>query len=86
MKTKFLSIALGTLLLALAGCSGADTAKVTAWGQTHIIKQYSGGVLIGQWESTGKVENEDHSDGYFFKNDKTGTLVTVSGDVQITVK
>lgn len=70
----------------MIGCSNANLGAVSAWGQDHIIKQYSGGQLIGQWESTGKVENEDHSDGYYFTDKATGRLVVISGDVQITVK
>jgi hypothetical protein len=71
---------------ATAGCSDATQAKYNAMSSPHIIKQYSGGQLIGSWESTGQVQNEAQSDGYYFQDAATHKLVTVTGDVQITVK
>ena len=72
--------------IALAACSDATNAKWAAQGKPHIIAQYSGGKEIGHWESTGKVVNEEQSDGYYFEDAATRQLVTVSGTVAITVK
>lgn len=69
----------------LVGCSSADIAGFSALGQSHHIKQFSGGALIGEWDSTGKIENERSSDGYYFQDTKTQKLIMVSGTVQITV-
>jgi peptidoglycan/LPS O-acetylase OafA/YrhL len=71
--------------LALAGCSSSTQSKISAWGYSHHIKQFSGGVLIQEWDSTGSVENEEKSDGKYWQDRKTGKLVAASGDLQITV-
>ncbi len=85
---KVRRLVLGTVLLSvvvISGCSNATWSGVKAWGKEHHIKQFSGGVLIGEWLSTGKIENEEHSDGYYFEDDATRTMISISGDVQIFV-
>jgi hypothetical protein len=72
--------------LALAGCKDSRTAQFMAMGKHHIIKQFSGGQQIGEWESTGNISNEDRSDGWYFEDAKTHLLVELTGTVQITVK
>lgn len=42
--------------------------------------------MIGEWDTTGKVENEGQSDGYFFQDAATQRMVCVCGQVIITVK
>lgn len=73
------------LAIVFSGCSNANRAAISAWGRRHDIKCYSGGVIIYQGHTTGKVENEDHSDGYYFQDAETNKLVTVSGNCVITV-
>lgn len=73
------------VLLSLTGCSNANMAAMSAWGKVHKVTCYSGGVLIYQGETTGKIENEQGSDGYYFQDDKTHLFVTVSGNCVITV-
>jgi hypothetical protein len=70
--------------IALGGCSDATMAKYNSWGNDHRVKVFSGGELIGEYCSTGKIEN-DGPDGYYFQNKNTGQLETISGDVQITI-
>lgn len=86
-RKSMITLALPALVLAglLAGCSNATQSKIDAWGVPHHIKQFSGGKLVGEWDSTGAISNEEHSDGKFFQDAKTGKLVAVSGDLQITV-
>jgi hypothetical protein len=72
-------------LACLSGCSSARWAAINAAGKSHHIKQFSGGKLIGEFDSVGIVNSEPQSDGYFFEDRVTHTLVTVSGDVQITI-
>lgn len=74
------------LLLSLAACSDAERSAVSAFGKKHRVKMFSGGVVVGEWTSSGKIENESGSDGYYFKDDATGKMTTVSGDVTITVE
>jgi len=73
------------LCLGLGGCSNATQSKINAWGVPHHIKQFSGGRLVQEWDSTGAVSNEEKSDGKYFQDAATGKLVAVSGDLQITV-
>lgn len=83
MKIKLVITAL--ILSVLFGCSDAQRAGYNAWGQKHRIILYSGGKTVGEWESTGKIENEEHGDGRYFKDDKTGQLVSISGTYSIEV-
>ena len=69
-----------------AGCKDATQAQFSALNKPHIIKQYSGGQLVGEWESTGSISNEERRDGWYFEDAKTGKLVELTGTVQITVK
>lgn len=85
MKHASKLLLLGTLAacMGLAGCSDAERAKFGAYGKAHTITLYSGGRACKVWTSTGAIENEEHSDGYFFRDEKSGRLVRVSGDVVI---
>ena len=77
---------LATIAIALAGCKDSQMAQWNAMGKHHLIKQFSGGCIVGEWESTGNVSNEKESDGWYFEDVQTGKLVEVSGTLQITVK
>lgn len=89
-KSKFGKMSLiGLSLLTsglCAGCKDATKAQFAGLSKPHIIKQFSCGQVIGEWESTGSVSNEDRSDGWYFKDAKTGNLVELTGTVQITIK
>lgn len=78
-----LSLIVGSLVIAPA-CTSGDQAALSAWGQPHHVKQFSGGILIGEWDSVGKI-NETASDGYYFQDAKTRQVVSVSGTIQITL-
>lgn len=69
----------------IVGCSNANVAAIGAWGKRHDVICYSGGIKIYEGFTTGKVENEEHSDGYYFQDSSTGKFVTVSGNCVITV-
>lgn len=73
------------MALAAAGCTDAEVSRVMAFGDPHRIKVYSGGVMIGEWVTTGTVLNEGASDGYVFTDAATGQMVRVSGEVIITL-
>lgn len=72
------------LSLFLVGCTDASVARFEAYNEKHKIELYSGGELVKEWTSTGKVHAEEQSDGYFFMDEKTKKLVRVSGDLVIT--
>lgn len=60
-------------------------AGLADYGQAHHIRQFSAGALVGEWDSTGGVVPVERG-GYRFRDARTGKLVDVSGDVQVTVK
>lgn len=76
------------LLIAFAiiftGCTDAGFEKLTNYGNSAHIKCWSGGSVIYDGHSTGKVASEAQSDGYFFKDRETGKLKEVSGNCDIT--
>lgn len=71
--------------LILTGCSDASKASFRAIGQKHRVTLFSGGQKVGEWVTSGMVKNEEHSDGYYFNDDRTNRLISVSGTVLIEV-
>jgi len=82
VKTLLL-IVLTTLTLSLS-CTDAGRGKITAYGNPAQIKCWSGGKLVFDRKSTGKVLSEAQSDGYFFEDAEDGKFKEVSGTCVIT--
>jgi hypothetical protein len=83
IKIIILAILLTLALYLFTGCTSADRAKVFAYGSHHKITLYSGGIAVRTWHSSGAINNEEHSDGYYFMDDSTGKLIRVSGQIVI---
>lgn len=66
--------------LALTACTDAKVAKITALGQAARVTCHSGGRVIFDDFSTGKVSNSESSDGYYFRAASTGRLAETSGE------
>jgi len=82
MKLK-LAIALLFVGFSVA-CTSAHIQQWEALGSKHKITLYAAdGKVLGTWESTGRVANEGNSDGWYFKDDKTGKLIEVTGTLII---
>lgn len=77
------TIVLLCVLGALVGCTDAHWASMEALGSPAHVICYSGGQVIYDGKSTGKVSPEEKSDGWLFKDAKTGRLVRLSGDCVI---
>ena len=77
---------LGALLsLSVLSCTDAEQAKIGAFGDTFKVELVNcDGTISHSWISTGKVSNSQNSDGYYFNDAKSGTLIEVSGNVIIT--
>ncbi len=74
----------GLLMSALLfGCTDAQKSQISALGSRFKVTQFSGGKVVGEWESTGKVSTEPQSDGYYFTDKMTGKLIRVSGTIQV---
>lgn len=71
------------MLACTIGCSNAERAQFGGMGSNFRVTLYSGGEVVKEWESIGKVQTESQSDGWFFMDAKTNKLVRVSGDVAV---
>lgn len=70
-------------LMFVSACKDADRSQFGSLGAKHKITLYSCGVKVGEWESTGNPSNEGHSDGYYFKDARSGKAIEISGTVII---
>ena len=84
--SRALSLLCCMALLCLSlGCAwDAEVGKLQALGDPAKVECWSGGKLIYSGHSTGKVESEASSDGYFFRDAETSKLMEVSGNCVIT--
>tara|TARA_R110002020_G_scaffold443808_4_gene655124 strand:- start:620 stop:883 length:264 start_codon:yes stop_codon:yes gene_type:complete len=78
---NILKVLLSVLLIGSL-CSCAKVQKFKSLGNPHVIKQYSGGVLVNEWVSKGKVLNEENTDGYYFFT-KENRYIEASGTLVI---
>jgi hypothetical protein len=82
MKARVAVVAL--FVAGLVGCKDSTRAQFESLGSRHHIVMYSGGQKVGEWYATGNVSNESQSDGWYFRDEKTGKLVEVTGQIVIT--
>ena len=82
MKKLFL---LAILVIALVSCTDATRAKIGGYGENFKIEILSSntGQVIKTYHSSGKVESEETSDGYYFMDSNTGELTEISGGILI---
>lgn len=71
------------LILTLLACSDTDIAHMKSMGESGHITCFSGGQIIYEGDSTGKIATVEKSDGWEFMDAKTDRLVRVSGDCLI---
>lgn len=82
MNKIFLSVA---VLFSILSCTDAEQAKLGGLGDKFKVELVNcDGNVTHSWISTGKVANSEQSDGYYFNDEKTGTLIEVSGTLIIT--
>ena len=81
MRKSFLLVAAAAL--SLAACTDAQTGKFAALGDPARITCYSGGKVVFDDFSTGKVSPEDGGAGYYFRSATTGKLVEMTGDCRV---
>lgn len=70
-------------LIVLGGCTNSDIAQIESIGSSGHITCYSGGKVIYDGESTGKISTENGSDGWYFQEQGTDKLIRVSGQCVI---
>lgn len=66
-------------------CTDAERSKLGGYGDTFKVEMVNcDGTVSKSWISSGKVLSEANSDGYYFKEKKTGKLIEVTGRLIIT--
>ena len=76
MKQFISLIAIAIVASILVGCS-ASMARMSMGSAT--VTQVGNDGKVQTWHSEGKVLSEDHSDGWYFTDEKTHKVVIVSG-------
>lgn len=71
------------MALVLTACTDSAVAKFSAFGDAGNITCYSGGTVIYQGKSTGRIQTEEASDGWYFMESGTNKLIRLSGDCVI---
>jgi hypothetical protein len=66
--------------IALSACTDAKMKQITAIGSKAHVKCWSGGTVILDTWSTGKVATEEGSDGWYFEDQNTGKLIRTNAD------
>lgn len=80
---KNLTILIATMfMLAASSCTDAERTKWGGFGDTFTVTVIGCDTIV-TYQSSGKVLTEQHSDGYYFNDAKTGKLIEVSGTVII---
>jgi hypothetical protein len=72
------------LALALAGCTDAERADFGAYGEEAGIYCYSGGKLVFEDQSTGRIQSD--TQGIFYKSKATGRYIRAYADCIVVSK
>ena len=74
---------LGAILLLFLSCTDAGRAKFGGYGDDFKVEILSSntGKVIRTYYSSGKVNSEATSDGYFFMDSSTGELTEIAGGI-----
>jgi len=81
---KKLLVLFGVALMSVS-CTDAGWEKVGGYGDEFKVEMVNcDGSVSHSWISTGKVQSEKDSDGYYFKDKETGKLIEITGRLIIT--
>lgn len=84
MKKALLLIGILSMLF-IFSCTDAKRSKLGGYGSNFKIELIGyDGTVVREWISSGKVSSENNSDGYYFKDAKSGLLIEVCGTLVIT--
>lgn len=80
IATLFLAVVMGS-----TSCTDATRAKFGGYGDEFKVEMLNcDGTIARTWISSGKVQSEANSDGYYFNDKETGKLIEVTGRLIIT--
>lgn len=83
MRKILIAASLALAVASISGCTDAERASMFALGDPAEVKCYSGGQVIHEDISTGKVQPID-GDGFTYKSQKSGKLVRAFADCILT--
>lgn len=83
MKKLLVIVLVTTCSTIFLSCTDAFKQQINSLGNDGKITCWSGGKVIYSGESTGKIQTEASSDGWYFRENGTGMLVRLSGDCVI---
>ena len=84
MKKVFIFLFLA-VFMGVTSCTDAFRAKIGGYGNEFKIEMINcDGTVARTWISSGKVQSEKSSDGYYFNDKETGKLIEVTGRLIIT--
>lgn len=73
------------IVMGITSCTDATRAKFGGYGDEFKVEMINcDGTIAREWISSGKVQSESNSDGYYFNEKKTGKLIEVTGRLVIT--
>lgn len=78
MKTRILGVML--MALTLAACTDADMAHMGQLNDPAHVQCFSGGKVVYEGYSTGKIQSNQSEDGLYFKEKETGKFVRLYAD------
>lgn len=67
-------------VLVLAGCTDASMAHLSQYGDASHVQCFSGGQVIYDGTSTGKIESNQSEDGLYFREKESGKFVRLYAD------
>ena len=67
-------------VLVFTGCTDGVLGKFKSYGSGAKVRCWSGGMIIYDGQSTGKVSSEANSDGYYFVEKSSGQTLEISAD------
>ena len=85
VKLKTIATLFIVIILGGFSCTDAQRSKIGGFGDEFKVEMINcNGTVARSWISSGKVSSEKDSDGYYFKDKKTGNLIEVTGMLIIT--
>lgn len=86
MRHTLTLAAVAAIFLGSIGCTDVRFAQVTAYGNVTKVTCWSGGDIIYDGMSTGRVSSLEGSDGWQFMDASTKKLTEVSGNCVMIVQ
>lgn len=75
-----MKILLLSMTVVLAGCTDADMAHMSQFNDPAHVQCFSGGKVVYNGQSTGKIASNANEDGLYFKEKETGKFVRLYAD------